>query len=579
MDAKEKNIKIKRRVWLITALFSISIFILNYLFPLMPGDDFLYSLKIPDDDYIGNRPISSVKDYFDSQVNHYSNYNYRVTPHAILQIIMLLPTWVFDIFNTLVFLVIPLCLLRPFKTGKDQRPVLYLFILLFIWVFHFDLGRSYFWTSGSLNYSWLLIPQLYLAGSIFQYVREGRKSFNLLDYLCVILVAFSNENVVLSLFVVVFLIILDQMIKRKLPDRNLIVIAAVLLIGGITMLSSPALTLRLSKDGFNYESFDERILEYGKRTIYYLFCYSTVLLFFLAGRKSVTQNARAQIMLFLVLLLSTVTMFFAPLFEPRSAIFGFMICIMLVLSMINLDNFKWSWLWILVIISSFLIVDRYPLFRKLNTRYNINKVILEENRGSRDTVYLERYCTSSKYQCLICDDVTDDPEYMDNEPLAAFYNIHKVSLKPDYALFAKWQGFSDMIVDYLNANNLESIIYGNALNDRIVLEQIFLRKNDAGMDVVCELNTNTVPDDYIMIIRGSKKGINRYRILDLLPIRIRLYFLDYLEYQGRMISHENKGYYFNHIFNPTEYTYYVVSLYSMNNHRPEGNPVKIEAPY
>jgi hypothetical protein len=46
-----------------------------------------------------------------------------------------------------------------------------------------------------------------------------------------------------------------------------------------------------------------------------------------------------------------------------------------------------------------------------------------------------------------------------------------------------------------------------------------------------------------------------------------------------MISHENKGYYFNHIFNPADYAYYVVSLYSMNNHRPEGNPVKIEVPY
>lgn len=547
--------------------------------PLMPGDDFLYSLKIPADHHIGEEPISSLPDYFQSQLNHFKNYNYRIVPHAILQLVLMLPSWVFDFLNTMVFLIIPLCILRPFRMDAEPRSVFYLMILLFIWIFHFDLGRAYFWTSGSLNYSWMLIPQLYFTGSLYNYVNSIDYRFKLPDFISVLLISFSNEQVVLSLFGVSALIILEQFLTKRKTSNRLMFMSGILLAGGLVMLASPSLAQRLSRDGFNYDSFNDRVLEYSKRIFYYLLCYSTVLLFFLFFKKSRINFSRSRMLLILILIFSTGSMFFAPLFEPRSAVFGFMICIMLMISMTQTGVFSRIWLWVLLIASFLLGIERYPLFKDVNMRHLINKEILEANRGSRDTVFLERFCMSSKFQCLVCDDVTDDPEYMDNEPLAAYYNIHKVSLKPQYALYSKWNSFRKNSDDYLNGDNIIIHEAKKNLERDIVLEKIYFSKGEHGMDIIAALNTNEVPEDYIMILRGSGHAIYRYRILDYLPPRIRIYFLDYLEYQGRLISHDNKGYYYNHVFNHDDYAYYILSLYSMNNHSPVGNAVIFRSPF
>lgn len=93
-----------------------------------------------------------------------------------------------------------------------------------------------------------------------------------------------------------------------------------------------------------------------------------------------------------------------------------------------------------------------------------------------------------------------------------------------------------------------------------------------GRDLIYKFEGKKLPSDYIVILRGSRKGINKYRIIDLLPMNIRLYFLDYLEHQGPIVTQDSTHWAYNHVFNNEDYKYYISSLYSLNNHAPVGKP-------
>ena len=95
--------------------------------PFVLGDDFLYALKFPKEGFVGSTGIESMQDYFNSQINHYNNYNNRIAPHALLQIILLLPTFVFDLTNVIVFLAPPWFIIKPFRVSDsgDQTLVDY----------------------------------------------------------------------------------------------------------------------------------------------------------------------------------------------------------------------------------------------------------------------------------------------------------------------------------------------------------------------------------------------------------------------------------------------------------------------
>lgn len=510
-------------------MFSIFLLWLNILTPYMPGDDFLYMLKFPEVGYIGEQPISSFSEYFESLKNHYQNYNYRVFPHAILQVILLLPPWIFDLLNTLCFLSIPYVLINGVVDKKPSVP-LYLLVLLFIWIFHFDLGRSYFWTTGSLNYSWMLLIQLVLITKLLNF-RNSDNQFSWSIIGLGILCATTNENVVLTLFLLTSLLAIESWVGSRKVNWSLVITSVILLLGGALMLSSPSLDIRLEKEGFKFDDLSFKIIEYFRRVIFYIISFAPVLLFFLFSKKK-KSFGQDQIFISLGIIISMLAMFLAPLFEPRSAIFPFCLTIMLVLSMINGSVIKLFWLATMVAISLLIFVERLPLFMDLEKRHNDNAVILNANVNSQDTVFLNRYCQSSKYSCLICDDITDDPEYMDNEPLAAFYNIYKVSLKKDQALFYKWNDFRQKINQEDTFGYQKVDIKQQHINPNIVLNDIRLKSDPSGISFTMQFEAESIPEDYIVILRGSKKGINRYRIIDLLPRQIRLYFLDYLEYQA-----------------------------------------------
>jgi len=104
-----------------TALFSIFLFYLNRIYPYFPGDDAVFQLIIPENGIIGTEKIRSLGDLIESQYNFYFNYHYRILNHFILQGLLALPPIIFDFLNVLVFLLLPICVLKISKLKADPQ--------------------------------------------------------------------------------------------------------------------------------------------------------------------------------------------------------------------------------------------------------------------------------------------------------------------------------------------------------------------------------------------------------------------------------------------------------------------------
>lgn len=504
LTERQKHTYLKWGIGLIIALFSIFLFHLNTLVPYLPGDDMLYQLKMPDKGIVGSERISSLSDLVESQKNFYNNYHYRVLNHTVLQVLLLLPPWIFDALNTLVFLLLPLCLLRINTENKDYW-LKYVSLLFFIWIFHFNLGRSYFLTTGALNYSWLLIPQLLYLSELCRWL-EYRENKNLLIGLALLNVN-ANENALVVMFAltaVVFLLARRRVVERS--DWPLLLSAVILLAGGFFMLASPSLDARLDEQGFRAGGWMSHAIEYGSRTVFYLFNYLPVLLLAWVwkanwrggGRKS---WGRKNVLLLIGVWGSLAVMVGVPLFEPRSAVFGFFVGLMVVISMAKDSAVGGKGMGVLILMGVAVCIVRYPAFQQALQRYEHNLTLL---KSEEQVVELDPYCDRTRRTYLLCHQLSTDPAFIDNRSLAAVYGKKEVSLKnPRREEIKTLEGF-------------------NKVNKRLWIKR-------TGTNKFQILFKEQKPNKKY-IIRGSRSSHLKHYVLNFIfPERLRIQFLDFLE--------------------------------------------------
>lgn len=548
--------------------------------PSLPGDDYLYRLKFQADGQLRSAFIQSLSDYFESTINHFNWYNNRVFPHAMLQLLLLLPEWVFDVLNTIVFLLLPPALIGFKQIRQHQNAfMVYCVVLAFIWIFHFDIGRSYFWTSGALNYSWMLVLQLVYLRGIAAWIDESEQDLSKWHIILAIMICTTNENIVLALTIFSASAMLHKAIVfRKAPDKTLLVCTIILAAGGLIMLMSPALDLRTSNEGGSFENSMYKLAEYAKRAVWYIICYLPCLLLFLFNKKeNKLRWTSTQVILLVAALVSMLSMVAAPLFEPRTAIFGFMVCLMICISMISFIRIRPYLLSLLFFVTLVLFIQRIPLFAELHTRAEYNQELLEGEAQTMDTVFLKPYCKSYRQiGCLVCDDISDHPDYIHKEPMAAFYKIKTITIDPQYSFNSIYDKFGKPLITSNEPSCRQTISINKPFTSEITLASVCVSDAPHGDLALFKINASSVPENHILIIRGAPKGINRYRLIDLLPKRIRLYFLEYLEYHQEFLRQNSDYYNIQWIQQPEDYKYYLISLYDLDNHTPVGQAIRID---
>jgi len=585
LSNKQKENILKWGIVLSITLFSIFLFFINTKMPFVLGDDFLYTLQFPDHGFIGSKPIQSVKGYFDSQINHFKNYNNRIAPHAILQLILLLPDFIFDVINVFVFLLLPWVSIKPFLRNKEQQVIqplsfkyliLYFTVLMFLWCFHYDLGRSYIWTTGSLNYSWFLILQLLYVGYLYNsYIHEFK--FPNFTIAIAFLICTTNENVVLSLFAATLIVYIHkrQILKSKV-DPSLLVSLTILLLGGLLMLNSPALGLRIENESIEFESFLYRLSEYFKRQFYYFFCGSFALIFTLMYKRKDPLNLyRKKRILFFgsIILISSSIMFLPPLYEPRSSIFAFFILLMFVLSGLNLtNNIRLLVPTVLLVITFVITPERIHDVNVIRKNFDVN---LNRIEGHKDEskLLLTRFCEKYSSGFGVCDELSFDNEAFEYKILKAYSGIENIEIddKQDIELREK---FIDRLHSAeLNEGYFEYEKTNFELTPNTILTGIYRNENEMAFEISLLSNVPTL-DDFGYILRGQHNNNWRHKLYRLLPNAIGKYFYHQLEDQENIIV--NGKIYTHSIFKVDDYKSFVFSLYNIEYHNSVGEYIMID---
>lgn len=91
----ETNKKLRESIIILILIFFLFL-ILNILTPII-ADDFGYALNLD------KNHLRGIKDIINFQIVHYNAWGGRSVAHTIAQFFLMLPKWIFNIFNSLCF--------------------------------------------------------------------------------------------------------------------------------------------------------------------------------------------------------------------------------------------------------------------------------------------------------------------------------------------------------------------------------------------------------------------------------------------------------------------------------------------
>lgn len=132
---------------LLVCLFGLML-LLNALTPWV-ADDFMYSFS-----FETKERLSSIKDVIPSVLAHGRMMNGRYTPHFLVQSFTLLPWWVFDVCNSLVFVLMMAGMVRLICGRRSYDWIMLCGLTAAMFVLTPGFGSSFLWMSGSCNYLW-----------------------------------------------------------------------------------------------------------------------------------------------------------------------------------------------------------------------------------------------------------------------------------------------------------------------------------------------------------------------------------------------------------------------------------------
>jgi len=536
----------------------------------------MFLMKMPADGSVGTSRIHSLSDFIESQINIFTTCHYRVLVHILIQFFLLLPEWIFDFVNTAALL-FAVKLTIPREIDRRHFPIVFLAVLCFVWLLHPDLGNAYFWTTGAINYTWTIIPLLLYVRTLVK-VLESDYCSSALIYLAPF-VASANENALISLFGVTCLLGLYKWRKAGKLPKKILVACGILLLGGLIMVLSPSATARLAREGFHYESLSWRLLEFVKRAGFYTISYSSViLLFFLFnGRKILWRNG-VVLMLFGTIVLSLMSMIAVPIFEPRSSVFGFFVSVYLALYLLKSSRGVNLWFAALLLGLSILFgYQRLQVFQDVNKKLSVNYAILEKSKG-KSLVTLDKQCKQSEDHYIVCYEIDERDSYI-NQSIEHYYGVDKIKLNDDFSRKHqrdKWASLLSQDATSINASLSEF---------RKLADNVFIKNDKMGTHILIDLGVENFSVDKTTILRGSRKGFLKHKLLNVLPTHYRLYFLDFLEYTGTyykdgksvLITAENgKTYAYHLVYELERYDKFYYSSYSLKNHAPIGEVHRIE---
>jgi len=219
---------------------------LNSQTPLI-ADDFVYTFI-----FGTSTPVSSVGDIIDSQVSYYLTWGGRVVAETLTQLFMFLGKDVFNIANSLCYLIF--CLTVYFlAVGRSIRSELLLLTTVIIWFFTPMFGQTVMWLTGSCNYLWCGTIIL-LALLPFRFYEEKQTRLLKSKVLAIAMIplffisGITNENTAGAMILIMLLFILFYY-KRKITIPAFAYTGVLFSICGfIAMIFAPGNSMRVENE-------------------------------------------------------------------------------------------------------------------------------------------------------------------------------------------------------------------------------------------------------------------------------------------------------------------------------------------
>ncbi len=339
--------KTNKKLLLFGGVLAIYVLMLNIMTPYV-ADDFQYMFSFKD----GER-ISSFFQIFPSLYQHYMNDIGRIVPHFFAQLFLMGPKWIFNIANTLMFVVLVYLMIWMTDATKRFSAILWFTVPVLFWQFVPSFGQIFLWEDGSFNYLWsyafgviYLIPYMRLLlgkeEGWFKEASDGRKTkaFGWKIALCIYTFFFGNysESVSFSVIFVSFLMLITVMVWEKQWKKYAFYVAPVVCgaLGYLLILASPGEATHMNFKGVGeilksiiniYETF------YANQKM--LLVLWAVLMVIAVYYKADKRRIALAVFLLTISLCTVLLLGFGSYFEARSMAAGSVFLIFSILSLMQ----------------------------------------------------------------------------------------------------------------------------------------------------------------------------------------------------------------------------------------------------
>ncbi|MBB4034598.1 hypothetical protein GGR21_000485 [Dysgonomonas hofstadii] len=311
----------------IVSVFGAILF-LNILTPLI-SDDFAYLFI-----YGEQVRAQTLSDIVQSQVNHYYMWGGRSVVHFIAQVLLLLPAFVADLLNTLIYMGYIFLIYLHIKGRGKHSLSLFILINLAVWFFQPVIGDTIFWITGAANYLWgtffillFLLPYRMYKGKAVPPVTNLLASAGML--ILGVLAGWTNENTAGAMILIAILFIFYYHSQKwKFPVWALVGLAGGIA-GFLIMILAPGNFERAGEAGpmtlflLGYRLFNSTFTYFYYCGPLILVCLAMIILYRHNHRSAVEQKMvfSYTLIYYIAAIAGVYAMILSPTF-PRRALFG-----------------------------------------------------------------------------------------------------------------------------------------------------------------------------------------------------------------------------------------------------------------
>ncbi len=440
----------KKYFWIYVAICAAIFLILlfcNLRTPLLV-DDYAYAFSFQSSTGEKQR-IETVSDIFSSMNGHRLTLNGRIVAHFFVQLFVMLPSWLFDVLNSCVF-VLELVLLTELgsifiKAEKRQKrkPVMLLFSFAAVWIFQPVFGQVNLWLDGSINYLWAAVVSLGLMGIYLKMYREDDYHMNLPGKIGFLIYSFivgawcENAGGAVLLFEIAVICLLKVVKKRKIP--LIAILSFEFTLAGFLLMATAPAELKNKTGELNLGNLLAMLSDLFTKfqSFWLLWAMVGILLVVAFCSKVEKETLLMSIVITLTALAAGVCLIFGSYITERSLFFTIVLLVFVCCILINslFDSFNTQLLCMLCLV---LLALPYYLFtgiNDINTCYyafiNNEQEMIACAEAGEDTAEISYVYPNTKYTASYGLQYLDqsDPESWPNDSMAAYYGVETVKAK------------------------------------------------------------------------------------------------------------------------------------------------------